>query len=126
MDDAVTSILLRFVLAPFNGIAAGWRVLDGLLSGSLNDWSLIRIDYAGDRRVERAVEGGVASFGRQLGIVEEAVRELARGAPGEKMQRLEAMMQAIEWVKEQRLARADPRVDVPTPVRPAFDGRGAE
>ena len=85
MDDAITSTLFQLLLAPFNGMLAGWRVLEGLLSGSLNDWSLIRIDYAGDRRVERAVEGGVASFGRQLGILEEAVRELALGAPGEKI-----------------------------------------
>lgn len=123
MDDAITSTLFRLLLAPFNGMLAGWRVLEGLLSGSLNNWSLIRIDYAGDRRVERAVEGGVASFGRQLGIVEEAVRELALGAPGEKIQRLEAMMQAIEWVKQEHLGRADAQRSGGTPVR--FGGPGA-
>lgn len=97
--------LSRLLLTPFGGVLAGWRLLDGLLSHSLNGWSLVRIDHAGDRGVERAVEGSVASFGRQLGIVEEALRELAHGAPGEKLQRLEGMMQAIEWVKEERRGR---------------------
>ena len=125
------TMLPGLLLSPLHGMLAGWRVLDGLLSRSLNGWSFIRVNYAGDRSTEQAIEGGVASFGRQLGIVEEALRELARGLPGEKVERLEAMMQAIEWVKEERLSREPSRqtsrqANPIEPVRPAFAGATAD
>ena len=94
----------QMAVVPFGGMLAGWSILADMFRGALNNWSLIRIDYAGDRNVESAVTSSVASFGRQLGILEEAVLELAHGAGGdnEKVKRLEEMMQAIEWIKKQQ------------------------
>jgi hypothetical protein len=90
--------------APFAGMLAGWSILADMFRGALNNWSLIRIDYAGDRNVENAVTSSVASFGKQLGVLEEAVLALAHGAGAadEKVKRLDDMMQAIAWIKQQQ------------------------
>lgn len=90
--------------APFAGMLAGWSILADMFQGALNNWSLIRIDYAGDRNVENAVTSSVASFGKQLGILEDAVQALAHGAGAEddRVKRLDEMIQAIAWIKQQQ------------------------
>jgi len=95
--------------APFSGALAGWQILNDMFRNALNNWSFIRIDYAGDREVETAVTSNVASFGKQLGILEEAVRELAHGKGGENVKRLEKMMKVIEWVKQEQQATTHAR-----------------
>ena len=56
----------------------------------------------GDLRVERRVHRDVASYGRQLGILTEAVIELAdsvEGEDGPKVERLKALAEEIEQIK---------------------------
>lgn len=102
MARAEPSTSFQLMTAPFNGALAGWQILNDMFRNALNNWSFIRIDYAGDREVETAVTSNVASFGKQLGILEEAVRELAHGKGGENVKRLEEMMKVIEWVKQEQ------------------------
>jgi hypothetical protein len=70
----------------------------------LANWFSPRIDvtYAGNRAIERDVVENVASFGRQLGIVSDAVLELAADKPGEKVARLKDIVAQIAEVKARR------------------------
>ena len=63
---------------PFNLFAPG-----NLNQPILPDWSLQRIsvNYAGSPEIEREVVEKVASFGKQLGIITDAVLALADGKP---------------------------------------------
>ena len=72
----------------------------------LPDWSLQRIEvnYAGDLGVEKEVVGKVASYGKQLGILTEAVLMLAGDKPkaGEDpLTRLREVAEKIEAVKQE-------------------------
>ncbi len=62
----------------------------------------ISVSYAGNPAIERDVVENVASFGKQLGVVSEALLEIAEGHPGEKVGRLKKMVADIEEVKERR------------------------
>jgi hypothetical protein len=70
----------------------------------LANWFSPRIDvtYAGNRAIERDVVENVASFGKQLGIVSDAVLELAAGKPGKKVGRLKEIVAQVEEVKARR------------------------
>jgi hypothetical protein len=57
--------------------------------------------YAGDRMIEDRVVTEVASYGRQLGILTEALLELADGEPGKAVERLRAVANRVETVKAQ-------------------------
>jgi hypothetical protein len=57
------------------------------------------VAYAGDRAIEERVVSEVASFGRQLGILSEALLEIADGEPGKAVERLRAVTTRIETVK---------------------------
>ena len=116
MTTAMLYGLSGLILVPFNGMLAGWQMLDRLWCGWHNR-SPIRVAHAGNHQVEQAVGGPVVGFGRQVGVVEEALQELARGRPGEKLRRVQSMMQAIEWVKEQHA----PAGKTGKKARPAFD-----
>lgn len=59
----------------------------------------VEINYAGVAGIERDVVTDVASFGRQLGIVSEAVVELAGSAKGEKVGRLRKLVGDVDAVK---------------------------
>ncbi len=56
-------------------------------------------EYAGDRTVEERVVQEVASFGRQLGIIADAVLEIADERQGEGVERLRSLVNRIETVK---------------------------
>jgi hypothetical protein len=62
----------------------------------------ISVSYAGNPAIERDVVENVASFGKQLGVISEALLEIAEGDPGEKIGRLKEMVADIEDVKERR------------------------
>ncbi len=55
--------------------------------------------YAGDRTVEERVVQEVASFGRQLGIIADAVLEIADERQGDGVERLRSLVNRIETVK---------------------------
>ena len=93
----------------------------------LPDWSLQHVDvnFAGDADVEKDVVAKVASYGRQLGIITDAVLTLAGDSPepgADPLQRLRALAAKIRAIKQEhegtladqahdameRLAKRDP------------------
>ncbi len=77
-------------------------------------WSpQFEFNFAGNRRIEGEVVADVASYGKQLGILSEAVLELAQGERGQAIDRLEALAAEIEKIKQRHVdtleqrARAD-------------------
>lgn len=65
----------------------------------------VTVTYAGDREIEERVVTEVASFGRQLGILTEALLEIADGEPGQAVDRLRSVATRVETVKS-RFTRA--------------------
>jgi hypothetical protein len=67
----------------------------------LANWfsSNVNVTYAGTPAIERDVVERVASFGKQLGILTDAVLEQAGSAKGEKIARLREIAEEIEAVK---------------------------
>ena len=67
----------------------------------LANWfsSNVNVTYAGTPAIERDVVERVASFGKQLGILTDAVLELGAGAKGKKVARLREIAEEIEAVK---------------------------
>ena len=59
----------------------------------------VEVSYAGTPEIERDVVERVASFGRQLGILTDALLEVAGPAKGEKLQRLQKLHDEVEAVK---------------------------
>ena len=71
----------------------------------LPDWSLqhITVNYQGNPAIEKDVASHVASYGKQLGIITEAVLALADGGPdkSKRIERLRKIAKKIEKVKEE-------------------------
>jgi hypothetical protein len=66
-------------------------------------WFPTVINYQGDASVERKVTEEVASFGKQLGIISEALLEVAGDAKhGPKLKRLRTTVDEIEEVKRRQ------------------------
>jgi hypothetical protein len=59
------------------------------------------VNYEGVPAIERDVVTKVASFGKQIGILSEAVLELADGGDGSKIKRLRQIVAEVENVKAQ-------------------------
>lgn len=74
----------------------------------LPDWSLQRVEvnnFAGEPTIEKDVVENVASYGKQLGILTEAVLALAGDAPEERsarIERLRGIAAQIDAVKVER------------------------
>jgi hypothetical protein len=70
----------------------------------LPDWSLqhITVNYQGSPAIEKDVAAKVASYGKQLGIITEAVLALADGGSKEAapVERLRTIAAKIEKIKE--------------------------
>ena len=60
----------------------------------------VEFNFAGNKSIEAEVVSEVASYGKQLGILSEAVMELAKGERGEAVDKLEKLAEEIEAVKE--------------------------
>jgi hypothetical protein len=58
-------------------------------------------NFAGNPRLERKIVSETASYGKQLGILSEAVLELANGKKGKAVKRLKDIVSQIEHIKEQ-------------------------
>ena len=69
----------------------------------------VAVTYAGTPSIERDVVEKVASFGKQLGILTDAVLEIAAGTKGDKIERLRELAEEIEAVKKRH--RSDIRRD---------------
>jgi hypothetical protein len=71
----------------------------------LPDWSLqhITVNYQGNPAIEKDVAAKVASYGKQLGIITEAVLALADGGPdkSKRLDRLRDIAKKIEEIKEE-------------------------
>jgi hypothetical protein len=71
----------------------------------LPDWSLqhITVNYQGNPAIEKDVSAKVASYGKQLGIITEAVLALADGGPdkSDRIERLRDIAKRIEKIKEE-------------------------
>ena len=74
----------------------------------LPDWSFqrVNVNYAGNPEIERDVVEKVASFGKQLGIMTDAVLALADGKPKDDkaIARLKEIAAKIEALKNQNKA----------------------
>lgn len=68
------------------------------------------INFAGDRQVETKVVADVASYGKQLGILSEALLEVANGNKGEAVNRLETLVDEIEAIKRQHAASLEQKI----------------
>jgi hypothetical protein len=58
------------------------------------------VNYAGVPSVEREIISDVASFGKQLGILSEAILEITDGGAGDKVERLRRLVCEVEAVKK--------------------------
>ncbi len=91
---------------PFVEVLRNWSLMTGLFRDAFDQWKINigpQLTIAGDAQVEGEINGGVASYGKQLGIIQEALMELAGDMPkGPKMERLQRLMAMIEWVKEEQ------------------------
>jgi hypothetical protein len=67
-------------------------------------------NFAGNRRIESEVIADVASYGKQLGILSEAVMELADGKKGVAIDRLKKLTDQIEEVKHRHQDRLEQKL----------------
>jgi len=79
---------------------------NNLAQSILPDWSLQRIEvnYAGNPAIEKEVVTKVASYGKQLGAIVEAVLALAGDAPAERDKRLDRLREIaakVETIKQE-------------------------
>lgn len=58
------------------------------------------INYAGNQEIEAKITTEVASFGKQIGILTNAVMEIAEGDHGEAMEKLRAVASQIDEIKK--------------------------
>lgn len=58
------------------------------------------INYAGNQEIEAKVTTEVASFGKQLGVLTDAVMEIADGEQGEALEKLRGIASEIETIKK--------------------------
>jgi len=87
-----------------------WGLFKGPLSGDVTQdispiTSLLspqfEFNFAGNRRIESKVVADVASYGKQLGILAEAMLELADGQKGDAVKKLQELTDQIDEVKQQ-------------------------
>lgn len=70
----------------------------------------LEVNFAGDREIETEVVSGVASYGKQLGTLIDAVLELADGEKGEALVKLKALAEQVEKIKQEHAAKLELRV----------------
>lgn len=61
----------------------------------------LEFNFAGNQALEAKVVSEVASYGKQLGVLAEAVLALADEQSGPELERLKAMVVEIETIKQQ-------------------------
>ncbi|PTW61455.1 hypothetical protein C8N35_102165 [Breoghania corrubedonensis] len=68
-------------------------------------WFSTTVNYKGSPEIEQRVANEIASNGKQLGIITEAVLELAGSKNGEKLDRLRDLNARIAEIKERTLSQ---------------------
>ncbi|GJE61030.1 hypothetical protein [Methylobacterium trifolii] len=66
----------------------------------------VSVTYAGNPAIEREVVSDVASFGRQIGLLTDAVLVLAHGRDEEEIKALRKVAERVAKVKDRRKADA--------------------
>lgn len=96
-----------------------WRLFKGPLSGDVTQdiapstsWlsPQFEFNFAGNRRIEAEIVADVASYGKQLGLLSEALIELADGNKGVAVHRLKKLTDQIEEVKRQQEDRLEKKI----------------
>ena len=59
----------------------------------------LEFNFAGNKKIEADIVAEVASYGRQLGILSDAVLELAEGKAGQSVEDLRKLMGDIDKIK---------------------------
>lgn len=80
--------------------------LSDLMQNISTNWFSPTVEYnfAGNRAIEADIVSNVASYGRQLGALTEAVLEIAKSDKGPAMTRLKELADTIKTRKEERQA----------------------
>lgn len=87
-----------------------WEMFKGPLSGNvtqdispITSWlsPQLEFNFAGDHLVEKKVVEDVASYGKQLGILSEALLEIADSKNGAAVDKLKKLIDQIDEVKNQ-------------------------
>ena len=60
----------------------------------------LEFNFAGSKAIESEVVAQVASYGKQLGMLSEAVMEIAEGKPGQSLKDLKKLMTEIDKIKD--------------------------
>jgi hypothetical protein len=83
-----------------------WSAWTDLVPSYLNQpilpgWSFgnIEVNFAGDAGIEKEVVADVASYGKQLGILSEAVLALAGDHPAERQKRLDRLREIVAEIE---------------------------
>jgi len=100
---------------PFPWLDAPGRLTQPILP----DWSLQRVEvnFAGNAEIERDVVGKVASYGKQLGILTEAVLALADGSREQRETRVARLREIAERVS---LVKAQHKSDLAAAAKDAM------
>ena len=84
-----------------------WNLFRAPLSGNVEQdisptWfsPQLEFNFAGNKKLESDVVAKVASYGTQLGVLSEAVLELAEGMPGEAIEALQALVERVDKIKQ--------------------------
>lgn len=67
----------------------------------------LEFNFAGNKKIEADIVAEAASYGRQLGILSEAVLELAQGKPGKSIDDLKKLMSDIDKIKKRHEETAE-------------------
>jgi hypothetical protein len=60
----------------------------------------MEFNFAGDREIESTIVSEVASYGKQLGILSEALLEISNGTKGDAVNRLKNLVDQVQAVKQ--------------------------
>lgn len=69
-------------------------------------------NFAGNHHIETEVVSDVASYGKQIGLMSEALLEIANGEKGDAVAKLESLVEQIEEVKLRHEERLVDRVKI--------------
>lgn len=71
----------------------------------------IELNYAGDKKIESEVISEVASFGRQLGILSDALHEVVDGKNGEGIETFRTLLADVAEIKEKHKKSIAERIE---------------
>ncbi len=94
-----------------NPFTPWWGLYEWPLSGNVaQDISQFEFNFSGTRQIEAEVVANVASYGKQLGKLTEAVLELANGNNKECVEILDELSKKIDKVKKDYTDKLEIRI----------------